>query len=95
MEYLIEFVLELILEGSIEVSKNKKLPKYIRYPLIIMIILFFIAVIVTIFVAGFILIVDNLYWGLFILLIGLLLLLSAIIKFRKVYLNKNDKNNNI
>jgi len=50
MECLFEFILELVFEGSIEVSKSNKIPKYIRYPLIVIISLFFIAVIGLIFI---------------------------------------------
>ena len=41
MEYLFEFIAELLLEGSLEISKNKKISKWIRYPLLITISLFF------------------------------------------------------
>ena len=30
MEYIFEFILELVFEGSIELSKSNKLPKYIK-----------------------------------------------------------------
>ena len=41
MEFIIECILELLLEGSIEVLPNKKISKWIRYPLAIFVILFF------------------------------------------------------
>ena len=41
MDDVIEFILELILEGTIEISSNKKVPKWIRYPLIALIVLIF------------------------------------------------------
>ncbi len=34
MEYIFEFIIELAIEGGIEVSKSNKIPKYIRFPLI-------------------------------------------------------------
>lgn len=34
MEIVFEILIELILEGTMEASKNKKVPKIIRYPLI-------------------------------------------------------------
>jgi len=49
MEFLIEELLNLIFEGSIEISSNKKVSKWIRYPLIVIIILFFSVIILSIF----------------------------------------------
>lgn len=40
LDELFEFILELVVEGSIEISKNKKINKWIRYPLIALIIIF-------------------------------------------------------
>ena len=45
MEFIFEFILELLLESSIEASKSSKIPKFVRYILIVIIALFFIAVI--------------------------------------------------
>ncbi len=94
MEYIFEFLLELILEGSIEVSKNRKIPKYIRYPLIVLIILFFIAVIGLVFLAGILSIKENIFVGLIFIVIGLMMLIASIIKFRKTYLIKTKTKNN-
>ena len=91
MEFIFEVILELVLEGSIEVSKSSKIPKYIRYPLIGMISLFFLAVIGLIFVAGILAFKENALLGIFFLCIGLLLLIMSMIKFRKTYLTKRNK----
>ncbi len=94
MEYLFEFILELVLEGSIEASKSKKVPKPIRYMLITLIVLFFIAVIGIIFVAGFLSLKKSLIVGIFLILIGLIMLIGSYIKFKSTYLNMKGKNNN-
>lgn len=88
MEYLFEFVLELILEGSIEVSKNRKIPKYIRYPLIAIIILFFLAVIGLIFLTGILVVKENIFVGIIFILLGLYLSIMSIIQFKKTYCAK-------
>lgn len=85
MEYLFEFILEIAIEGSIEVGKNKKVPKYIRYPLIAIISLIYIAVIGLILVAGILSLKDETFVGIIIMLIGLSMLIVSIIKIRKVY----------
>lgn len=94
MEILFEFILELILEGSIETSKNEKIPKWIRYFLILIISLFFIGVIGLVFLAGFLVFKENAFVGIFLIGIGLFMLIASIIKFRKVYLRKNTEKTN-
>lgn len=91
MEYIFEFILELVLEGSIEVSKSRKIPKYIRYPLIVIISLFFIAVIGLIFLVGILSLKENIPLGVFFILIGLFMFIMSVIKFRKTYLIKTNK----
>lgn len=86
MECLFEFILELVFEGSIEVSKSNKIPKYVRYPLIVIISLFFIAVIGLIFLAGILSLKENILVGIFFILLGLFMLIMSVIKFRKTYL---------
>ena len=91
MEFLIEELLDLILEGSIEVSSNKKVPRCIRYPLIVIIILFFSIVIFGLLILGIALTKENLVAGILIILFSLILLIGWIVKFRKIYFNKRDK----
>lgn len=42
MEILFELIVELVLEGSIEISKNTKISRWIRYPLLVFLILGYI-----------------------------------------------------
>lgn len=88
MEYIFEFILELVFESSIDASKNKKIPKYIRYPLIVIIALFFIIVIGLIFLAGILSLKENVVAGIFFILIGIFMTIMSIAKFRKTYLIK-------
>lgn len=88
MEYLFELILNLVLEGSIEISKSKKVPKFIRYVFIILISLFIISVIGLIFFVGFLSLKQTIIGGIFIICFGLFMLVMSIIKFRKVYLMK-------
>lgn len=89
MEYIIEFNLELILEGSMELSQNKRVPKIIRYPLIVIIILFFLTVTLGLIIVGIFILKQNILIGLFIILIDLIILIASIFKFRNMYLNKS------
>lgn len=45
MDFVFEIILELILEGSIEIGANKKVSKWIRYPLLLIAAMFYFAVI--------------------------------------------------
>ncbi len=89
MESIIEIVLELVLEGSIEASRSSKIPKLIRYLITVLIVLFFIAVIGFIFGAGIIsLNNDNIPAGIFLILMGAVMVVMSVIKFIKAYLTK-------
>jgi hypothetical protein len=87
MEFIFEVIVELILDGSIEMSKSSKVPNYIRYPLIAIISVFWIAVIGIIFLAGVISLRINIGLGLLLILIGLYTAVIGIVKFRKIYLS--------
>ncbi len=91
MEYLFEIILELLFEGSIEISKSKKIPKYIRYPLIAIIASFFLAIIGLILFVGIISLKENILLGIFFILIGLFMFIASIIKFKNMYLTKVEE----
>ena len=91
MDFIFELILELILEGSIEVSKNTKIYKPIRYFFLLLIIFFFIGVIGLVFFTGILIINDNLIAVIFIIGIGIFMLIASIIKFRKIYFKKRIK----
>lgn len=91
MEFLFEILLELIAEGTVELSKSIKVPKFIRYPLIGIIVLFFIAIIGIVLFAGFIALEENVLLGILFIILGLFLLVMGIVKFKKVYLVRKNK----
>lgn len=88
MESIIEIILELVLEGSIEASKSSKIPKPVRYLITAMIVLLFIAFIGFIFWVGVIVLNDNIPAGIFLILMGAVMALLGVIKFIKTYLTK-------
>lgn len=90
MEFLMELVLELLLEGSISVSSNKKYSKWIRYPLIAIVVLFFLSVIFLIGFVGVISFKENIFLSIFLIALALYFLIACILKFKKLYLNKKD-----
>lgn len=79
MDDLIEIVLELILDGSIELLPNKKVPKWIR----IIISLVLISIIIGIIVFGVLLLKESILGGIILLVVGIFLLVGCSIKIRE------------
>ena len=84
MEIIVDFLLELILEGSEEVSANKRISRWIRYPLIVLIGLFYIAVISIIFLVASKVFEENRLISIVLLLLDVFLSIRTIIKFKKI-----------
>lgn len=59
MEFLLEIIFDLIVEGSVEVVKSRKVSKWIRYPVVALISLFIIAIIGFLTFIGFSLIAKE------------------------------------
>lgn len=85
MDIIIEIFFDLLLEGSIELSTNKKVPKWIRYPLI-MVMLFLLAIVIYgLFYSGLVQINKNFFFGAILILIGLALVIGIVFKIIKEY----------
>lgn len=91
MDIIFEILLELILDGSIEASKNKKMPKIIRYFFIMVILIFLAIVDIGIIILGIILLKNNIIISIGIIIYGVILSILSIRKFRKLYLRKSNK----
>lgn len=91
MEFIFEILADLIIEGCFEASSNKKVPKIIRYPLIALIVLFFASVIFGIFILGISLWNKNIYGSLFIILLSIIMLIVAVYRLKKIYIEKENK----
>ena len=79
-------------EGRLELSKNRNLPKFIRYSLLALILLLFIAAILLIVFVGLLIWNENMWVGLLMFGISTFFLYSGIKEFRKVYFEKKDEN---
>ena len=91
IEFLISELLALVLEESIDSTLSKrKLPKVIRYFILLFILLFYIFVIGLIIFVGIKSLKDNLIGGFLIILFGILIVILAIIRFRKEYISKKN-----
>ena len=89
MDILIEFIFELIFDSAVEVVKEKRISKWIRVPLAILLLLFFIGVFVVLGIVGVLLITSNekysLSGGLIVLLIDIVLIVSFIVRMISTY----------
>ena len=92
MEFIIELILDLLLEESIEASKSEKVPKPVRYILIALISLFFLAVIGLIIFLGIDTLKNSKLAGIIVISMGVLFLILAIMKFKKTYIKKKLTN---
>lgn len=90
MEYILEFIVELIVDGSFYLSKDKRVPKYLRYLLIAFMIILISSIIFGIIILGFILLSKSIIIGIIFMILGLLLGIGSIIKFKQIYLDKLD-----
>ncbi len=90
MEYLIEFILELVFESGLEATKSNQIAKPIRYLILGIIALFFIAIVGLIYLAAFLLLKESIIGFIFMFLLATFILISAIIKFKKEYLIKRN-----
>ena len=91
MDFLFELIFELIAEGTVELSKSGKVPKFIRYPLIAIIVIFFAAVIGIIFLVSIASFKDSPILSAILFIAALCMLILGIFKFRKTYLNRKSK----
>ncbi len=87
MELLLEVIFDLIVEGSAEVAKNRRISKWIRYPIVVLISLFIIAVIGLLTFMGFALIFKGDRYaklaGILFLIFDIILIISAIKNIKK------------
>ena len=85
MDFLLEILFEVILEGTIELGTNKKVPPWIRYPCLLLVIAFVVVVIGGLFLVGILAFQENIFFGLFIEVIAIILLVAVIRKSKKFY----------
>lgn len=91
MDFIIELLVELLLDGSFELSKTKKTPSWLRYPLIIIVMLIFLGSAAIILITGYLGLKDIPILGIIILLLGFTYIIVCIKKFKHIYI-KRDPN---
>jgi hypothetical protein len=88
MEFLTEFLIEFLLEGSIELGTNKKVPVFIRYPLLFLILISILLVLGGIFLLALMIRKENIWIFLFLIGMDLFLILGFLLKVYHVHQKK-------
>ena len=95
MDIIIEFIFELILDSALEVAKEERVSKWIRIPLFIVILLFFIGVFTVIGIVGVLLVMSDekysLSGGIIMLLLDTVLIVSFIVRMISGYKKIKNK----
>lgn len=90
-EFIIELILELIMEGSVSICKSKKVSKWIRYPLIFLVSLISLGIVGIVLVTAFDVMDDSIIGGLAILAIAIFILVCMIREIVKTYNEKKSE----
>ena len=95
MDFIFELVFELLFEGGMEVTSNRKISKWVRYPLLALFALVFIGIIGLIIFMGISSLKNSIIGGIFIIGLGVFFLVASILKFRQFCIyEKSNLNNN-
>ena len=85
MEFIIEAIFEIILEGGITIGTNKKYSKWIRYPLLLLAGVIYVGFIALLVFVGFDVLGDGLWRAIVMWLFALAFIIFTIWTFRKEY----------
>lgn len=86
MEFIFELIAEVLVDGGIEVSTNKKISKWIRYPILFILISLFLAVEFLVFFVGISIFEKSALGSILIIFVGIILFIGVIFRFRKLYI---------
>lgn len=91
MDYIIELLTQLIIEGTYDLSDTKETPKWLRIPLIIIILFILLGSISLIALTGILSIKENLPFGIILIIISILFLSYSIYRFIHFIKIRNPK----
>lgn len=88
MEVLFQGIFELIFEIIFESSKSEKTPKWLRYILTAVVLVFFTAVIGGLLLLGIIILKTNIPFGILLVAVALFLGWRAVVVTKKEYMKR-------
>lgn len=83
MDFILEIVFEFLIEGGVDVASNKKISKFIRYPLIIIFSCLYLCIIFLLFSLGIFVYRSNSLASLIIILLDFTLIVFSVKKFKE------------
>ena len=90
MDFLIELIGEIFIEGLFELATNKKVPGIIRYPILSLFILLYLAVILLLIYLGIKSYTNNKLASMILWTLAIVLIVITIISIKKK-MNKEQK----
>ncbi len=81
MDYIIDLLVQLITDGTYDLSDTKETPKWLTIPLIIMILFILLGTIILIFTTGILSLKENKLLGIILLIISIVILIYCIYRF--------------
>lgn len=85
LECVVELVLDILVEGGKEVGMNKRVSKWIRYPILAVLTLLYTACILFLLIFGILMLPENAAAAVFFLAVGIFILAGTAVKLRKTY----------
>lgn len=95
MELLFEFIFDLLLEGSVEIAKDRKVSSWIRIPCLILILAAMTIVLGGLAFVGIYFLINHkdttdIYMSIFCLVMDIFLIIGVVREYKK-YKNKKEK----
>ena len=90
MEFLIELILDLLFEGALDASQSRRVPRPIRFFLIGLLTLFYVAFIGLLIFLGIVIMRQTILFGTLLIIFAVVFTVICVLKFRKLYLNKRN-----
>ena len=91
MDFLIELIGDVLIEGSFELATNKKVSKWIRYPILSLFIIFYSAIILGILFIGINSINENFWLSIFLIVVSLVLFIGTIVAIKRKLNSEEEK----
>ena len=91
MDFILYFIVDLLLDEGVVATKSNKLPKGLRYFLFTLILVLYFGIIGVFTVIGISLLKNNTVEGILTLVFALCVLIVGILRFKAVYTKKTQK----
>lgn len=91
MDYIIELLVELLLDGIFDITDTKTTPKLLKYPLIILILFILLGITAVIITTAILTLKEIPTLGVLLIIIGISFITYACLRFKHIYSIRNPK----